>query len=194
VLIAGAAVPAALFVATGGLDHGEGRPRGVFAASMSVWIVAAVVALWAAVGRGRAPMGRATPWLVGVAAGTPSLILLAMGALSAALPTRDALLLGSVHRLAASCMSMTFAAALLPLLAMLFVRRGSDPVHPATHGAALGAAFGAFAGVMVCLWCPDVSLRHIALGHVAPLVLTSLAGAAAGARLLPMAPPRRGST
>ena len=41
---------------------------------------------------------------------------------------------------------------------------------------------------MVELWCPLSSAGHVALGHVAPLVLVVLAGAVAGGLLL--RPPR----
>jgi hypothetical protein len=185
IVVVGAAVIAAcLYMTFGGADHGQGRPPNVFVASMSVWIVAALVSVWAAVGKGRASMGRPGPWLFFVAAGTPLLILLAMLALSVAVPVGDETRLASLQRPGARCFAMTIAAALLPLVALLVVRRGSDAVHPAAHGAAIGAAFGAYAGVMVCLWCPDVSPIHIMLGHVAPLVLLSLVGAAVGGRVL----------
>lgn len=73
---------------------------------------------------------------------------------------------------------------MFPLLALIVVRRGSDAVHPAATGAALGAACGASAGVMVEMWCPVSEVRHVAIGHVAPIIALAVVGAALGVRLL----------
>src|SRR5258708_26212399 len=174
ILLGAAAIAACLYQTLGGADHGAGRPPPFFVESMSVWIVAALVSVWVAVGKGRAPMGRPRPWLIAVAAGMPLLIFLAMLALVSATAAGNQALASVYPRPGAKCFAMTIAAAAVPLLALLFVRRRSDAVHPAAHGAALGAAFAAYGGVMVCSWCPDAAPHHIALGHVAPVVALSL--------------------
>jgi hypothetical protein len=177
---AAAVLAASLYGAFDGLHHGQGRSPGLLLASVSIWIGAALVALWAVVGTGGSPTGRPRPWLLGVAIGVPVVLL---GLLLAAGKDEGAAL-AATHRVGARCLAMTLAAATAPLLALLYIRRGSDPVHPAAHGAAIGTSFGAYAGVMVCLWCPDLSPSHTALGHVAPLVILALFGAVVGRRVL----------
>ncbi len=79
------------------------------------------------------------------------------------------------------------------MLGLMLVRRGSDPVHPAATGAALGAACGACAGVMVELWCPVGAPRHVAVGHILPIVVVAILGASVGARFIAMRCARLGS-
>jgi hypothetical protein len=191
---ASAVLAGCLYFAFDGLHHGQGRPPALVAASVSVWMGAALVSLWSVVGTGRSPTGRPRSWLLAVAVGMPIIVLAFLLALSAAATGGDAPLVVVAHRAGMRCLGMTLAAAIIPVLALLFVRRGSDPVHPAAHGAAIGASFGAYAGIMVCLWCPDLSAAHAALGHVAPLVLLALLGAAVGSRVLdlPRESPRPG--
>jgi hypothetical protein len=73
---------------------------------------------------------------------------------------------------------------LAPMIGALWLRRGSDPVHPRAAGAALGAAIGAGTWVLVDLWCPVAYVPHLLLGHVLPLLLIILCGAALGGPLL----------
>jgi hypothetical protein len=174
----------AWYAFTQGLVHGAGRPAQILGASMSVWIVTALVVVWAAIGKGRTPAGRPRAQLVAIALGAPILILAVMAALGRLMLADEAQLVASLLRPSSHCFAMTLAAALPPLVAMLYVRRNSDPVHALAHGAALAVAFGVYAGVMVCAWCPDVSIRHIALGHVAPLLLLAIVGAVLGRKFL----------
>jgi hypothetical protein len=183
-----------LYFAFDGLHHGQGRPPGFLSATVAVWIGAALVSLWSVVGASRSPTGRPRAWLLAVALGMPVLVLiLVVGVSFVASVTASAPLL-ETHRPGLRCLVMTVAAAVVPVLGFLFVRRGSDPLHPAAHGAAIGASFGAYAGIMVCFWCPDPSPFHAALGHVAPLLLLALLGAGVGARVLdlPRDAPRAG--
>jgi hypothetical protein len=87
-----------------------------------------------------------------------------------------------------ACLCLTLAAAAFPLSALLEIRRGSDPVHPATAGAALGATCGAAAGIMVELWCSVSAPWHVLVGHVAPIVVLALLGGALGRGVLAMKP------
>jgi hypothetical protein len=185
VVLAAALLAALLFARNGGASHGYGRPLPLFASTVSVWLLAAIASLWAAVGKGRAPMGRPAPWLLAVAAGTPAVVFVVMLALAAAFPFADA---AQLQRPGLSCFLLTVGAAGLPVYGLIALRRGSDAVHPGVHGAALGAAFGVCAGVMVCLWCPDVDPRHIAVGHIAPVVLLACLGGALGERVLAPSP------
>jgi hypothetical protein len=184
-LVPAAAVFAAgLYFAFDGVHHGEGRPLGFLAATVSVWIGAALVSLWSVVGTARSPTGRPRPWLLAVTVGMPVVVLTFLVGLSAAAGAADAARVAAIHRAGVRCLAMTLAAGIVPLLALLFLKRGSDPVHPAAQGAAIGVSFGAYAGIMVCLWCPDLSPAHAAIGHVTPLALLALVGALVGGRVL----------
>src|SRR5258708_2375809 len=74
------------------------------------------------------------------------------------------------------CLGLTLAMSALPLLALLYVRRGTDPTHPRTAGFGLGAATGLGAAVFVDMSCPVAHASHLLLGHVLPIGILSLAG------------------
>jgi hypothetical protein len=82
------------------------------------------------------------------------------------------------------CLALTFLFALWPFLALARIRRGSDPTHPRTLGAALGVATGTSAAFLVDLWCPVGNLSHVLLGHVLPIVALGLIGIWVGHRVL----------
>jgi len=68
-----------------------------------------------------------------------------------------------------------------PLLAAAWlVKTRSIIDHARAAGAALGATCGAFGAIVVDLSCARGDSWHLALGHVAPVVASTLAGAAAG--------------
>jgi hypothetical protein len=177
------AVGVALFFWFDGPHHGLGRRAWYYGASTIGWTVIAILSTWSAFGRGRSAVGRSRTWLLAVAASTPAILFAMMGAFAHADPS-----VTEVHpeRLGLKCLGLTLSAAALPLVGLLALRSKSDPVHPTATGAAFGAACGAAAGVMVEMWCPVGSVRHVALGHVAPIVLLSLLGAAIGRRVLAM--------
>ncbi len=126
--------------------------------------------------------------LLVVAAGTPGLLFALMFALAVLHPE-----VTSVHpeRLGLKCIGLTLAAATFPLVSLLYVRRESDPVHPALTGAALGSACGASAGIMVELWCPVATPAHVAFGHILPILLLTAIGSMLGARILRVGRVRR---
>jgi hypothetical protein len=64
-----------------------------------------------------------------------------------------------------------------PLLAFLFVRRRSDPVHPMTTGAAIGAASGAWGALAIEFHCSMTYLAHVVVGHILPVVALAALGA-----------------
>ena len=82
------------------------------------------------------------------------------------------------------CFTLTTLTAPWPFATLAYVSRRVDPRYPGTAGAALGAVAGAWAAVMVELWCPLAVHQHVLVGHVLPLVVIVLAGAALGARML----------
>jgi hypothetical protein len=89
------------------------------------------------------------------------------------------------------CFALTVLTAPAPFLALVLLRPRPDPVQPALSGGALGAAAGAWSAAMVELWCPLANAGHVVLGHVAPLVLLALAGAALGRIVLGTSADRR---
>jgi hypothetical protein len=178
-------VAAALFFAFDGLHHGQGRPFWFYVASSLGWMAVATLSLWAVFGRGGSALGRSRPWLTAVAVGTPALLFAMMFAFAVIHPE---VTLVHPERLGLKCLGLTLAAAVFPLLSLAFLRRGSDPVHPVATGAALGAACGAAAGVMVELWCPVATPRHVAVGHIFPIAIVTAVGALMGARVIAMRP------
>jgi hypothetical protein len=184
-LLATIAVVTALFFAVDGIHHSRGRPAWFLAASVGLWGAVALLALRAA-------------WRAGVAFGAGSLTSLAMVTVGAP----AALLAGSLllahwdpgvvqihpERHGLHCFALTLVAAMCPLVGLSRARRSSDPMHPIASGSALGVACGACAGVMVDLWCPVAAPTHVLVGHVLPMGVLALFGAALGARVIAMRP------
>jgi hypothetical protein len=169
----------ALFFMVGGPRPGPRPLALVTATAMGAFAVAAV-ALWSAVG-GQGMLGRARTWLLVVAMLAP-LAFLAWkvgwsGQYDHMTDVWDA-------RPGYRCFGLTFLFALLPLGALLFMRRGSDPTHPRTLGLALGVASGTMAAALVDLWCPVGHVSHLLLGHILPTALLGLLGAWFGQGLL----------
>ncbi len=183
-------VAAALFFAFDGLHHGQGRPSWFYVAASLGWAAVAALSMWGALGRGGSAVGRSRAWLAAVVVGTPALLFAMMFGFAVARPEVTSL---HPERVGFKCLGLTLAGAVFPLLALALVRRRSDPVHPVATGAALGAACGAAAGVMVELWCPVAAPRHVAVGHVLPIVIVTVVGALLGSRVIAMraGPPRR---
>jgi hypothetical protein len=182
VLPVSAVVAAALYAAYDGPEQGRGgRDTWFYVASAMTWATVAVLSLRGALGRGAGASWRSRTALLACAVGTPAMLFGAMIALGSLDPA-----MMEIHpeKWGRMCLPLTLAAASLPLLALTYARRESDPVHPAMSGAALGSACGAAAGVMVELWCPVSTVRHIAIGHILPILLLALMGAIMGTQLL----------
>jgi hypothetical protein len=90
-----------------------------------------------------------------------------------------------------ACIVTSLACASFSLAGILWARRESEARHPATLGAAIGATCGAWAGVLALLRCPETAPLHALLAHAVPIVVTTLAGALAGARVLAIGAYRR---
>lgn len=82
------------------------------------------------------------------------------------------------------CFGLSLLLASPVLLALMFGRRGSDPVHPGWTGAMIGMTSGATAALFADLWCPVGNPVHVLAGHILPMVLFALVGAVAGRRIL----------
>ena len=167
---------AAILRLVGGTAHAAGRPDDV-----TLWVVGgmallAVAATALALPPRRSMLPRPAGQLIAVMVGVPLLAGVWISLWHAAYAD-------PFVRAGFRCFALTAATAPWPFAALAFLRRRADPVHPAMSGGGLGAAAGAWAAAMVELWCPLADSGHVAVGHVAPLVLIVLAGAAAGARL-----------
>jgi hypothetical protein len=98
-----------------------------------------------------------------------------------------------VERVGLTCLALTSATAPWPFALLAYLSRRFEPRHPTLMGAALGSAAGAWAALMVELWCPLTDPRHVAFGHLLPLVLLTLVAAGLGGRLFALPkfkPPR----
>jgi hypothetical protein len=180
------AVPLLLLVLVGG-PHVGPRPLGLVATTALGTSGIAASALLVAVGRGSSMLGRSRRRLLVTAALAPVAFLLWKVAASSGVPhmmdpwpTRPGL----------RCFALTALFALWPVAALVWERRGSDPVHPRALGVALGVAAGTAAAALVDLWCPVGHVPHLLTGHLAPIVLLGGLGALVGARALGVRPRR----
>jgi len=169
-----------VFFACGGVRGGPRPTRLVVETTVGSATLAAVV-VWVALGRGGSMLGRPRPWLAAVVVSTPIalfawrvLVSARFSGMATEWSTRPGL----------RCLALSAALAVTPLLGLLWLRRGSDPVHPRMSAAALAAAAGAGSWVLVDLWCPIGYVPHLLLGHVAPVVLLTALSAVLGRRTL----------
>ena len=166
-----------LLVLIGGM-HGGDRPPWLIAGNASGALVVALVASWLAFGRGRSMVGRPRSVVVGVAALVVPVLFASIALLDRGASAFERGMPPAGNH--AQCFGLTALFSLVPLALLILARRGSDPVHPASTGAALGAAAGAWAAVAMAFVCPYAELSHELYGHVAPVALIVLLGAWAG--------------
>jgi hypothetical protein len=74
--------------------------------------------------------------------------------------------------------------AVAPLAAVLTALRVGAPYSPGTAGAVAGLLAGSLGATLYALHCTDDSPLFVALWYSPPIALATLAGAAAGSRLL----------
>jgi hypothetical protein len=142
----------------------------------------ALAASWVVASRGRSMLGRPRSVLVAVAVVVPVALLVVATAVTGL--EGGVVMTGGTLGRHLTCVGLTLAFALGPLLAFAYVRRGSDPVHPRALGAALGAAAGAWGGAMIDVHCALTTVEHLAIGHALPIALVSALGALLGAKVL----------
>jgi len=87
-------------------------------------------------------------------------------------------------RIGLKCLWLTLLMGMLPLAALLFARRGTDPTHPRIAGLSAGASIGLCVSIFVDMWCPVAYVPHFLLGHILPIVLLSVLGVVIGKILL----------
>jgi hypothetical protein len=159
-----------------------GRPAGYVILLTAAWMSVAVVASWGALSRGRSMLGRPIAQRIGIALVTPVALIGAALVGNMLWPQTVGGYPGLVKDALCAAFTMMFAAG--PLVAFLMVFRRSDPVAPGLSGAALGAAAGAWGAFGIELFCNCPAPGHVILGHVLPVLLLALIGAAIGGRAL----------
>ncbi len=165
-----------LFGDVGGLAHASGRPAASAAWMLGGTLALALASTWLVLPGRRSMLSPARGLLLGVAIGVPLLV-------GAWLVLWHGTYADPFVRTGWRCFTLTAATAPWPFVVLAYVSHRVEPRHPGTAGAALGAVAGAWAAVMVELWCPLARHDHVLLGHVLPLAVLALAGAAVGARL-----------
>jgi hypothetical protein len=174
---ASAFVGLSVFYAMGGFrDWPMKRPWWFILGGAGGWLVVALGATWGSFGRGGRMVGRPQQALLAVAVLTPLLMFGWMMVWGVSCPGTWP------HKLGLKCLTLTLIIAALPLWTLIRARRGTDPVHPGSTGAALGATAGAWAGVVADLWCPIAYASHVLIGHILPLVILTGFGAYLGRR------------
>jgi hypothetical protein len=173
-------VAVGVFLAAGGIRRAD-RPLGLVLLTSAGTAAIAALAMWVGLWRGPSMLGRRRSLLLAVGLAAPAMLLAWRSGVSSLFEgmTRE-----WPARLGFRCLGLTLAVSLAPLLLALYARRRSNPLHPASEGAAVGVAVGLGAAFAVDLWCPVAHPQHVLLGHVAPVALLALAGAAMGARWL----------
>jgi hypothetical protein len=182
VWINGAALLAALGVYCyfGGIRI-TGRPTNLVVGTAVGSTIIATAGLNFLARRNRTMLGRPRLWLFVVAALLPLALLAWKVGYSAQFPQ-------ALDRWSAKagyrCLGLSLGVGLLPLLTLLYSRRGTDPSHPNTAGMALGVSIGLAVAVLIDLWCPVACLPHLLLGHLLPIGIFALLGFAVGRKLL----------
>jgi hypothetical protein len=183
----GVLVPLVIFLAWGGTRLGP-RPTLLVAATAGGAFLIAALAFWIALERGPSMLGRARGWLIAAAVGAPLAFLAWKVSFSAGVPgMMDAWPTRAGYR----CLGLTTLIAAWPFAVLALLRRGSDPTHPRSLGAALGVAAAAAAVALTDLWCPVGHVRHLVLGHVLPMAMLGILGIVVGQRVLAVRARRR---
>jgi len=182
IFVVGVAVALAVFAEAGGVRAYD-RPGLLIVSTCVGWIVAASAAGAFGVARGRSMLGRSTASLIVLIVGLPLALL--GWKIGVTVPFGPQMSAPWPGRLGFRCLGLSLAMAAPLLVALVVMRRRSDPVHPGIAGAVLGITAGIAAGTLVDLWCPIANLPHVLLGHILPLLVVALAGAWVGRRLLP---------
>ena len=178
-LILGSLPPLGCFIAVGGTFLGP-REQSLLVATVLGEAFISAVTLSIAAGRGGQMIGRSAPQLLATAIVGP------LAFISWKLVCSVWFHVAPWPAVGYRCLALTLLFACPPLVAIVVVRRGLDPLHPASLGAALGVAVGLCAEVLVDLWCPSGQIAHLLLGHLLPIALLALAGALVGQRVLAM--------
>jgi hypothetical protein len=168
-----------VFVAIGGLRAVE-RPLGFVLATAAGWGAIAGVATLAS-SRRSSMVGRPAPVLVLAIVATPLALGLSYWAYRQQLEVSPPM--APLGR-AVACLGVSLVFAAGPFAVLAWRSRNLGVAHPRVTAAAMGVVASAWASVLMDLHCETTDLRHVALGHVAPLLVLSLVGFLIGDRLL----------
>lgn len=168
------------FQAAGGVRAAP-RPTALIVETAVGASLVGIAIAWLGLGRGHSVWGRPRAWLASAVLLAPVLLL----GITVAVSSRYPAMFADWHtRPGFRCMGLSAALAVAPLFGALWLRRGSDPVHPHWSAAAIGATVGAGVWVLVHLWCPVGHVPHLFVGHVFPLVALIVLSAAIGGKVL----------
>ncbi|HEX9294871.1 MAG TPA: NrsF family protein [Polyangiaceae bacterium] len=181
-LVAGSiAIGLVIFLVRGGIRM-TGRPTSLIVGTSLGTALIAGVGTWMALGRRRSMLGRSSLALCVTALVTPLALLFWKVVWSSQYP-------GGLDpwpgRIGFRCLNLSLLMGVLPLVALLFARRGTDPTHPRLAGLSAGASVGLCVALFVDMWCPVGYVPHFLIGHILPIALLALAGLWFGKVLLP---------
>lgn len=179
-LVTGVVVPVFVFLSWGGLRQAPRPDVLVWQTAGGGACVAATLCI-VALRRGRSMLGRTGALLLSIAVLAPVVLFTWKVATSSRF---EGMTVEWPSRIGFKCLRLACLTAAWPLVGAIMVRRGTDPTHPRLTGAAIGAAVGSCSWVLVDLWCPVAYVPHLLVGHVFPLVATTLVGAWLGGRLI----------
>jgi hypothetical protein len=162
--------------------HPGVRPPAYIATLAIIWLLVAIATTWAGVARGSSMLGRPAAWRLAVVALTPPAMLALWWPLAQMWPSTLENESGAFE--VAQCLVGTGLLGIGPLLAFLYLNRGSEPIRPWLSGAAFGVAAAGWGAVALVIVCKHASASHMLLGHVLPVALMGLIGALLGAGAL----------
>lgn len=162
-------------------DIAQAAPTARFLFKPLVTLTLAAAALGLVIRLAR-PGARLDGWAAALLA-VPVLLLLGVGAELLTVPPAawERRLVGANGSM---CLVLVAVLALGPLACLLLALRRGAPTRPALAGAVAGALAGGIAATFYALHCTDDSPLFVAAWYTAAILLVSLAGAAAGARML----------
>jgi hypothetical protein len=181
-LLVGTAVVIGLviYVGWGGVRM-TGRPVSLVVGTCLGAGAIAAIALFTAIGRGRSMVGRSRAVLVLVSSCSPLALLLWKIYWSARYPNA---LDPWPSRVGFRCLALSLALGILPLTAVLFTRRGTDPAHPGLAGVGIAVGLGVGVATLVDTWCPVAFVPHLLVGHILPMAILGLIGFWLGKKVL----------
>jgi hypothetical protein len=163
-----------------GVCIGE-RPLAYAAALVGCALTATLFATWRLVAGRRGGLWPSPRSLRGLALAVPA--ALAVGQLTAMLLLRSTVAPAPPAE-ATLCFVSSVVCGVLSLAGIALAFRRSDPVSPVATGAALGVVVGCAVDVAQMLQCPFGDVRHLVMGHLAPILVLGGIGAALAGRLL----------
>jgi hypothetical protein len=179
-LLGSIAIAIAIFFLRGGVRM-TGRPEALVIGTSLGTAAIAAAGTWVVFGRRRSMLGRSSLALCVMALVTPVALIFWKVVWSAQF---DGALDRWPERPGFKCLRLSLMMGALPLFALLFARRRTDPTHPRIVGLAAGASVGLCVALFVDMWCPVAYLPHFLLGHILPIALLALAGVLIGTVLL----------